>query len=216
MCAIIQGIMASLDDLNPVTIILGDSSGLELMFSAFALVGGFLFLIWFILLLLGGVAEGVLEGVFGMEGFDAMSADGSFNALTFQGLMAFCMFFGLAGLYTLEVDPAGDSTKALSVLVGGIAGTASMYGTGKIFQVFFALEASGNVDISEAVGTSGTVYLRIPEGGVGQIQIELGGALKTYNAKSEDGQGIATGEFIQVVDNVASTMVVKRSSNSEE
>jgi membrane-bound ClpP family serine protease len=64
--------------------------------------------------------------------------------------------------------------------------------------------------MSEAIGVRGSVYLRIPEGGIGQVQIELGGALKTYNAKSEDGQGIATGDFIEVVDTITSTLVVKR------
>ncbi len=207
--------MLSWDEINPVSIILGDATGLELMFSAFALVGGFLFLVWFILLLLGGVAEGILEGVFGMEGFDAMSADGSFSALTFQGLMAFCMFFGLAGLWTLEVS-SGDSANAMAVLVGGGAGLASMYVTSKIFQVFFSLEASGNIEMSDAIGQKGTVYLRIPEGGVGQVQIQLGGALKTYNAKAKDGQGIATSDFIEVVDTLASTLVVQRTSSSNE
>ncbi len=198
--------MVSLSDFDLIALVFGESSStLELIFSASALIGGVLFLLWFCLMLLGGVAEGVFEGLFGLE-FDAMSSDGSFDAMTFQGVMAFMMFFGLAGLYTLN----SDGSDSLAIAAGGIAGAASMYGTGKIFQVFFALEASGNIEISEAVGVKGTVYLRIPEGGVGQVQLELGGALKTYNAKSEDGQGIATGDFIEVVDTITSTLVVKR------
>ena len=62
----------------------------------------------------------------------------------------------------------------------------------------------------QAIGEKGSVYLRIPEGDVGQVTIEVGGAQKTYNAKSEDGQGIATGEFIEVVDIISSTLIVKR------
>lgn len=198
--------MVSLSDFDLITLIFGESgSTLELIFSASALIGGVLFLLWFVLLLLGGVAEGVFEGLFGLE-MDVMSSDGSFDAMTFQGVMAFMMFFGLAGLYTLN----SDGSDSLAILAGGVAGGASMYGTGKIFQIFFALEASGNVKMSEAVGVRGTVYLRIPEGGVGQVQIELGGGLKTYNAKSEDDQGIATGDFIEVVDTITSTLVVKR------
>ena len=198
--------MVSLSDLNLIALIFGETtSTLELIFSASALIGGGLFLLWFVLLLLGGVAEGVFEGLFGLE-MDVMSSDGSFDAMTFQGVMAFMMFFGLAGLYTMN----SDGSDSLAIAAGGIAGGASMYGTGKIFQVFFALEASGNVEMSEAIGVRGSVYLRIPEGGIGQVQIELGGALKTYNAKSEDGQGIATGDFIEVVDTITSTLVVKR------
>lgn len=198
--------MVSLSDFDLIALVFGETtSTLELIFSASALIGGVLFLLWFVLLLLGGVAEGVFEGLFGLE-MDVMSSDGSFDAMTFQGVMAFMMFFGLAGLYTMN----SDGSDSLAIAAGGIAGGASMYGTGKIFQVFFALEASGNVEMSEAIGVRGSVYLRIPEGGVGQVQIELGGALKTYNAKSEDGQGIATGDFIEVVDTITSTLVVKR------
>ena len=198
--------MVSLSDFDLIALVFGETtSTLELIFSASALIGGVLFLLWFVLLLLGGVAEGVFEGLFGLE-MDVMSSDGSFDAMTFQGVRAFMMFFGLAGLYTMN----SDGSDSLAIAAGGIAGGASMYGTGKIFQVFFALEASGNVEMSEAIGVRGSVYLRIPEGGVGQVQIELGGALKTYNAKSEDGQGIATGDFIEVVDTITSTLVVKR------
>ena len=64
--------------------------------------------------------------------------------------------------------------------------------------------------MEQAIGEKGTVYLRIPEDSVGQVTIEVGGAQKTYNAKSEDGQGIATGDFIEVVDVISSTLVVKR------
>ncbi len=198
--------MVSLSDFDLIALVFGETtSTLELIFSASALIGGVLFLLWFVLLLLGGVAEGVFEGLFGLE-MDVMSSDGSFDAMTFQGVMAFMMFFGLAGLYTMN----SDGSDSLAIAAGGIAGGASMYGIGKIFQVFFALEASGNVEIEQSIGVRGSVYLRIPEDGVGQVQIELGGALKTYNAKSEDGQGIATGDFIEVVDTITSTLVVKR------
>ena len=182
-----------------------DATGLELMFGISALIGGVLFLLWLVLVVvLGGIGD-VAEGVFGID-IDAMGADASFKALTFQGVMAFMMFFGLSGLYTLKSD-GGDT---LAIGVGGVAGLASMYGTGKIFQLFFSLEASGNIEMEQAIGEKGSVYLRIPEGDVGQVTIEVGGAQKTYNAKSEDGQGIATGEFIEVVDIISSTLIVKR------
>ena len=93
--------MATLDDFDLISLVFGEAgSSLELLFAASALIGGVLFLLWFILMLLGGVAEGVFEGLFGLE-MDMMSSDGSFDAMTFQGVMAFMMFFGLAGLCTL-------------------------------------------------------------------------------------------------------------------
>ena len=179
--------MVSLSDLDLFSLLgFGEAAGMELLFAGSALIGGILFLLWFALMMIG--------------------ADASFKALTFQGIMAFLMFFGLAGLYTLKAD-GGDS---LAIIAGGAAGFASMYGTGKLFQFFIGLQASGTVEISESIGSRGSVYLRIPEDGVGQVQVKAGGGLRTFSAKAEDGQGIDTGDFVEVVDTISGTLIVKR------
>ena len=184
----------------------GDATGLELLFAASALVGGILFLLWFALMMIGGVAADIFEGLLGMEGVGDLGADASFKALTFQGLMAFLMFFGLAGLYTLK----STETSTLAIAVGGIAGFASMYGTGKLFQLFITLQSDGSVGISEAIGSTGSVYLRIPQGSAGQVQVNFGGSLRTMDAKSHDDAEIGNGEFIEVVDILGDVLVVKR------
>lgn len=199
-------IMVSFSDFDVFALLgFGEATGMELVFAASALIGGGLFLVWFALMMIGGVAADIFDGAFGTD-IEALGADASFKALTFQGIMAFLMFFGLAGLYTLK----SDGTTSLAIIAGALAGSASMYGTGKLFHLFIGLQASGNIDISEAIGSQGTIYLRIPEGDVGQVQVEAGGALKIYNAKSEDGNGIGTGDFVEVVDVVSSTLIVKR------
>ena len=101
---------------------LGDATGVELLFAASALVGGILFVLYFFLLMIGGIATDVFDGLFGID--VDMGADASFKALTFQGIMAFMMFFGLAGLFVLQ----SDGSDPVAVAVGGIAGMASMYG----------------------------------------------------------------------------------------
>ena len=78
-----------------------DATGVELMFGASALIGGVLFLLWLVLVVvLGGIGD-IAEGVFGVD-IDAMGADASFKALTFQGVMAFMMFFGLTGIIVMQ------------------------------------------------------------------------------------------------------------------
>ena len=85
-----------------------------------------------------------------------------------------------------------------------------MYGTGKLFQLFVALQSDGTIDMDDSIGSVGTIYLRIPEGGVGQIQLESGNAMRTYNDKSEDGQPLATGDFAEVIEVISSTLIVRR------
>ena len=54
-------------------------------------------------------------------------------------------------------------------------------------NLFVSLQSDGTIDMDDSIGSVGTIYLRIPEGGSGQIQVESGNAMRTYNAKSEDG-----------------------------
>ena len=197
--------MGLLDTLNLFNLVgLGDATGLELLFAASALIGGILFVLYFFLLMIGGIATDVFDGLFGID--VDMGADASFKALTFQGIMAFMMFFGLGGLWVLKSD-GGDN---LAILAGAVCGGFSMYGTGKLFQPFVALQQDGTTALSEAIGSKGTTYLRISEGGVGQVTVEVNGAQRTYNAKSEDGTRIGTGDFIEVVDVIGEVLVVKR------
>ena len=199
--------MASLADFDLLSFVGYDGGGgSELIFASSAVLGGILFLLWFALMMIGGIAADIFDGIFGTD-FDAMGADASFKALTFQGIMAFMMFFGLGGLYVLEGD--SDDTS-LAILVGSFFGFGSMYGTGKLFQLFVSLQSDGTVDMDDSIGATGTIYLRIPENGTGQIQVEADGSLRTYNAKSEDGQPIATGDFAEVLDVISSTLIVKR------
>ena len=183
---------------------LGDVSGIDMLFASSALVGGILFVLYFFLLMIGGIATDIFDGLFGID--VDMGADASFKALTFQGIMAFLMFFGLAGLYVTK--SGGGPSPA--ILAGAIAGGASMYFTGKLFELFANLQQDGTVELSEAIGAKGQVYLRIADEGVGQVTVEVNEAQRTFNAKSEDGAGIATGDFIEVVDTIGEVLVVKR------
>tara|TARA_A100001037_G_scaffold140985_1_gene127812 strand:+ start:1893 stop:2480 length:588 start_codon:yes stop_codon:yes gene_type:complete len=183
---------------------LGDVSGIDMLFASSALIGGILFVLYFFLLMIGGIATDIFDGLFGID--VDMGADASFKALTFQGIMAFLMFFGLAGLYVTK--SGGGPSPA--ILAGAIAGGASMYFTGKLFELFVNLQQDGTVELSEAIGAKGQVYLRIADEGVGQVTVEVNEAQRTFNAKSEDGAGIATGDFIEVVDTIGEVLVVKR------
>ena len=181
-----------------------DATGLELMFGISALIGGVLFLLWLILVVvLGGIGD-IAEGVLGVD-IDAMGADASFKALTFQGVMAFMMFFGLTGIIVLQ----GGGPEFLAVIVGGASGTGSMYATGKIFQFFVALQAEGTIKIDDAVGSIGTVYLRIPKGGTGQVSVSIKGSLRQYDAKSADGSLIKNEETVNVKAVVGTVLIVE-------
>ena len=181
---------------------LGDVTGLDLLFASAALIGGILFIAWFFLLMMGGIAGGILDGV----GVDVdMGADLSFKAFTFQGIIAFILMFGLVGL-ALSRSDQGDM---MALFAGTVAGGASMWSMGKMFQAFHSVQSSGNMNIENAVGQDGTVYMRIKPGEVGQIQVTSQGALRTLDAIASDASlYIKTGATITVEKIVAGRMVV--------
>ena len=184
-----------------------DLVGFDLVFGISALVGGLLFLLWFVLLMIGGAASDLFDGLFDIQIGDT---DLSFKALTFQGLSSFLMMFGLIGLMISEMD----APRALSILGGLGAGGLSMWMVSKLFDTFKELEQDQTMDLDNATGSTGTVYLRIPPSGEGQIQITFQGAMRTMDAISADGVEIPTGTLIQVVDNVADTLRVREFKGS--
>ena len=187
-----------------------DASGLELVFLLSAIIGSLLFFVWFLLTMIGGAAGDVLEGVFDI---DMGSSDLAFKALTFQGIMAFFMMFGLVGYAMLN----SDQSDAMAAMAGIVAGSISLWGVGKMFEGFKQLEMHGNVDIENAVGETGSVYSRIPSDGVGQVQVTFQGKLQTRAAVSADGNSYATGDFIEVVGVVGGdTLEVKKVERSRQ
>lgn len=180
-------------------------TGIDLLFAGSAIVGTVLFIIYFLLVLIGGVADGALD----MVGIDVdldVGAEGVFHMLTIQGLLSFMMMFGIFGL---GVSQSNDNVL-YAILAGSVAGVASMWVIGKVFQMMKSLETDGTVKYHQSIGAKGKVYQTIFPGETGQVQVEFTGALRTVSAVSQDEkEKIATGKFVEVVDHIGETVIVK-------
>jgi len=185
---------------------LGGITGVDILFAAMAIIGTFLFLIYFLLILIGDFTGGLFD-------FE-MDADGVFHLFTIQGLLSFIMMFGIFGLSVSQAD----QNAFIAIIVGTIAGTFSMYIVGKVFTMMQSLEQDNTVEHSQAIGARGTVYRTIAPGQMGQVQVEYQGALRTEAAIAKDSSlNMATGQFVEVVDAIAERLiVVPLDINSEE
>jgi len=85
------------------------------------------------------------------------------------------------------------------VLGGILAGSFTVFLLVKIYRFFIGMQSDGTMRVQQAFGSTGTVYLRIPKDGKGQVTVEIDGRLCTRDAISEDGSEIKTGEKIEVV-----------------
>jgi len=73
------------------------------------------------------------------------------------------------------------------------------------------LQSEGTLDIRNAIGQTGSVYLTIPANGSGQVQVTVQGSLRIFNAVSQDKNKISTGAGVRVTDITAdNTLVVEQ------
>ena len=63
--------------------------------------------------------------------------------------------------------------------------------------------------MDESIGARGTVYLKIPSSGTGQVSVTFQGNERTLEAVSNGDVEIQTGTYITVVDRIGSTLVVE-------
>ncbi|MBR59769.1 MAG: hypothetical protein CMA84_00950 [Euryarchaeota archaeon] len=187
-------------------------TGLEMVFGFCALIGSLLFLLYFGLVLIGGVFEGVVEGVFDID--VDMGSDFSFKAITFQGVVAFVMMFGLVGLAVMQ----STTNDTIAVFGGSVAGIMSMFAINKLFHMFYGLESDGTVQHNQAIGAKGLVTTRIRKGSPGEVQVTYQHALRTEAAVCEDeDMELSTGTMIEVVDVIGTRLIVKKyGSNQNE
>jgi len=193
----------------------GETSGLEYLFIACAALGGGFFIIRLALFFIGGFGDadadadvgdvdvgdvdadvgdvdvGDVDGDVG----DAIEAAASFKLLTVQGITAFLAMFGLVGLACHKAEMG----EAISVSVGLLAGVASMAVMAKLLSSLLKLQSSGTIDLKNAIGQEASVYLRIPAGGTGKVQVEIQERLMVLEAVSDSKEEIKSDDKVKVV-----------------
>ena len=127
-----------------------------------------------------------------MDGLDA-----DFTLLSVRSIIAFFTFFGWTGVVALS----GGAGSMLAVLMASAAGFMAMMVVAYIFYLFIKLQSSGTLNLDNALGNTGEVYLIIPgnKSGIGKVQMKVQGSLRELDAITT-GQAIPTGAPIQVVD----------------
>jgi membrane protein implicated in regulation of membrane protease activity len=176
---------------------------MDSVFIGCAALGGVLFFVQMILQFVGHDTDaGTGHDISG-------TADASFKLLSFQGLTAFFMMFGLVGLaMTRQFHISTAGAVGIAVVAGGLA----MLVIGKIFTSMRGLQSTGTLDLKNAIGQPGDVYLTIPAGGTGQVQVKVQNHLRIFDASSKNGEELKTGTQIRVVALAgARALVVERS-----
>ena len=199
-------------------------TGLELVFVMCAAFGGALFVVRLILMFMGAADSEAPDGmdvdgmdvdgldVDGADGFDAdagdiSDTDISFKLLSLQGITAFFMMFGLVGWAVIR---QGDYPPLVPIASGTAAGLLTVWIMKKVFQYATSLQSSGTMDLNNAIGQEGTVYLTIRPGDIGKVQVNIQNRLSVLNAITERDEELKTGADVRVVKIKADKLVVEK------
>jgi len=180
-------------------------------------VGGTLILLQF---LAGAFGLGGDHGDAGHHDLDH-SANGHENGsdaswflgfLTLRALSAAVAFFGLGGLiagYYGMPQSAQLATAAMSAFL-------ALYLVATLMKMLYRLKSDGGVRIDQAVGRTGTVYLRVPpqKTGPGKVTLNLQNRTVELEAFTAAGE-LPTGTPIRVVAVIGPTSVEVTNATSE-
>lgn len=138
----------------------------------------------------------MVTGIGGDDGDldDAGDSDGAFTWFSIQALSVLALGTGWFGLLAQETWGLPAAIAGLIAIGSGVLLTLLV---ARALRLVFRLEESGTLDVDRAVGASGTVYLTIPEDGVGQVQVNVDGRLVTLDATAGS-RRIETGAAISV------------------
>lgn len=152
-------------------------------------------------------ANGHADGVFGTHeasGADLQNDshpladhDAGLRLFTIRGLIAFFAVGGWTGIALIDLGLGA----ALAAFLALAAGMIALVLVALLIRVLLGLQSSGNIDIHNAVGGIGVVYLHVPGRmeGSGKITLVLQERSTEIDALTEIPEGIPTGRQVKVV-----------------
>jgi membrane protein implicated in regulation of membrane protease activity len=191
-----------------------------------AILGGTIFVIQFLIALIGFGAEGMdLDDVGDIpddlpddipddvpddisDSHGHLVGHGStwlFSVISLRTVIAALTFFGIAGLAALSSGQSQGVAFGIALLFG----LAALYGVHFLMKSLHQLRHDGTIRIERSVGERGSVYVPIPpnNSGTGQVQLKVQGRLVEYTATTPNPERLATGTQVVVVNVISPTTV---------
>ena len=133
----------------------------------------------------------------------------AFRLFTLRGLISFLAVMGWTG-YAL-----GDGSIGYigPVIISVVAGFLMMFAIAGLAYLFEKLQSNGNIQIANAIGKSGTVYLTVPKcrEGKGKINVVVQERYGEYEAVTDENEPLPFGtEVVVIATSGDDTLVVRR------
>ena len=158
-----------------------------------ALIGSVVLVVFLLLTLIGGDADGI-EGdvdaeVEGDSGID-------FQFLSIKNLSGFFDIFGWTGVACIEAG----LPIFLTILISIICGLLMMVSMAALFYYLSKLQSSGTLHLKNAVNQVGEVYLTIGanRGSIGKVSVRVQGSLRELEALTDENLDLTQGNVVKV------------------
>jgi len=126
---------------------------------------------------------------------------------TLQGIITFLMVTGWSAIASISAG----AKPSISIIVGVILGIIAMYAVAKLIHASRRLTENGTLDVRNAIGNSGKVYIPIPANGRGEgkITMYVQGRYAECDAVNMGDEMLKTGTTVRVVDVRNGVLVVE-------
>lgn len=158
----------------------------------------------------------LIQSIFMFFGFgddaDVDGGDGGFDSdglslFTIRGILA---FFTIGGWTGVIISEASD-VAWLAIIISLVAGTIALFLVALLMKSLMKTQSNGIMQLENAIGKTGTVYLRIPKKGegTGKITITFSGRLAEIDAISND-EEYKVGATVKVVGVLNDELIVEK------
>ncbi len=167
---------------------------LQKIFTLIAFPSTLIFILQAVLLLLGVIDDGA-----GDDG-DALSdgvGDDGLALFTVRGIMAFLAVGGWSGVFFIDAG----LTPSITIILALVIGFAALFGCAFLIKLILKLQSNGNIQLSNAIGKVGQVYIPIPPQmtGSGKVNLTIQDKYSEITAMTSEAEPIKTGEMVRVV-----------------
>ena len=142
-----------------------------------------------------------------VDDVDGDIGDGDGLALfTVKGIVAMLCITGWTGVVFLgtEMNPA------LAYVLAFLCGFATLVIMAYVMKAISRLQSSGNIEIGNAIGKVGQVYIPIKPNGSGKVNVTVQGQYSEFTAITTVNETLATGSYVRIVAvDEAGTLVVE-------
>jgi len=171
-----------------------------------SIIGGSILVLQVLLVLVGFGGDTDVDGHLDADSLEAHAhaSDAFFKILSLKTLVAFVTFFGLSGMAATR----GGISTVPTLLISLAAGSTALYIVAWMMAGLSKLQSSGNLELSNAIGTVAKVYLTVPGRHLGRGKITVSVQGRTVEAKAvTSGEELKTGSMVRVVGSPAADLL---------